>query len=100
MLLKVKLNGKIVDISIMSDNELMNLSENIFNNDKTNAVSRTFAFAMQNRKISGLTKPRIKAGHRKIIEQLNERFYNLRIDDISIQTRGGKFELKPDLKIK
>lgn len=97
---KIKLNGKIVDISKMSDNELMNLSENIFNNDKTNAVSRTFAFAMQNRKISGLTKPRIKAGHRKIIEQLNERFYNLRIDDISIQTKGGKLELKPDLKIK
>lgn len=62
----------------------MNLSENIFNNDKTNAVSRTFAFDMQNRKISGLTKPRIKAV----------------IVIFPFKLEEEKLELKPDLKIK
>lgn len=97
---KIKLNGEVVNISKMGDSELMKLTEEIFKNDKTNAVSRTFAFALQNRKISGLTKPRIIKRHREVIEKLNTNFKNLRIDDISIQTKGGKLELKPDLKIK
>ena len=98
---KIKLNGKIVDISIMSDNELMNLSENIFNNDKTNAVSRTFARSFIDRKISSKTKhpPIFKYGN-LLKKKLNEKYKQLNIEDISIQTKGGKLELKPDLKIK
>lgn len=99
---KIKLDGKKVDIEKLSNKELIDLSDKIFSNSDTNSVSRTFANAIESGKISALTKkPRIiSQAHRDLITIMNEKYPKLNIDDISVQLRGGKLELKPDLKIK
>ncbi|WP_299766990.1 hypothetical protein [uncultured Dokdonia sp.] len=99
---RVKLNDEIVDIINLSDDALLKLADDIFTNSGTNAVSKTFAKAIKSGKISALTRrPRvISQEHRDLITQLNKKYPNLNIEDISVQLRGGKLELKPDLKIK
>ncbi len=98
---KVKLDGKIIDIESMSNDDLLKLADDIFQNTNTNASSRTFANAIKSGKISARTnKPRIMGrAYRDIIDTLNKKYPNLNIEDISVQKTGGKLELKPDLKI-
>lgn len=99
---RVKLNNQIVDISKMSNDDLIRLANKI-NNLNSNAISRTFANAIKSGKISALTKitnkKRIIDGHREIIDLLNKKYKDLNIEDISVQKYGGKLELKPDLKL-
>ena len=97
---KVKLDGKIIDIENMSSDALLKLADEVFDSKNTNAISRTFAYAIKNAKISASTKPRIILGHKDVVRNLNKKYPDLNIEDISIQKTGGKLELKPDLKIK
>lgn len=96
---KIKLDGKKIDISKMSNEELIKLAKSIFEGD-SNATSRTFGFAILNGKISASTKPRIIFGHKDVVRTLNDNYGKLNIEDISIQKIGGKLELKPEFKIK
>jgi hypothetical protein len=100
---KIKLDGKVVDVSSMSDDELLKLAENIKSNRSLyNDKADTFERAMYSRKISSKRTNRIEfiKGFRESRQELNSKYTNLNIEDISIQTINGKLNLKPDLKIK
>lgn len=96
---KIKKNGKAIDLTSMSHNDLANLAEDILTNRKdynnqADGFRKTFADQMFNSK-SDILKP-IKT----IRISLDNKYPNLNIETISVQVRGGKFDIQPSMKIK
>ncbi|AXO80710.1 hypothetical protein DZC78_10045 [Olleya aquimaris] len=99
---KIKLDGKVVDISNMSDNNLLKLAEDIVNNRKSyNGKADTFRKMFIDKKISSKKTNNINVvnNFREIRINIANKYKHLNIEDISIQTEQGKLNLKPDLKL-
>lgn len=99
---KVKLDGKVVDVSIMSNKNLLKLAEDIVNNRKSyNGKADTFRKMFIDKKISSKKTNNINVvnNFREIRINIANKYKHLNIEDISIQTKQGKLNLKPDLKL-
>jgi hypothetical protein len=88
---KIKLTG-------MSNAELMELAKDIENNPRNyNSLAKTFMNAELNGQLN--SKGDISAGLKAAAKTIAAKYPGLNIETISVEVRGGAFDLQPDLPV-
>ncbi|MBT1686330.1 fibronectin type III domain-containing protein [Dawidia soli] len=88
--------GTALDLTGKSAEELRLLANDILANPKnyTNQAE-SFSKAMRERKIGAYSNDKIIPGHKDLYHQIQGNYSNLEIDNLTVQTAGGTFDLKP-----
>ncbi|MCD9017600.1 fibronectin type III domain-containing protein [Parachryseolinea silvisoli] len=88
--------GTGLDLTGKSAQELRQIADDIFTNPGNyNSQAESFSKAMRERKIGAYSNDKIIPGHKDLYHQMQASYANLAIDNLTVQTAGGAFDLKP-----
>ena len=97
---KVSKNGTTIDLSNKSKQQLIdiandyNLNPSLYNNQ-----AKSFSKSMLDRKVSAYSNDKVIPGFKELYNSVKGNYPNLNIENITIQTSGGNFDLKPFIKL-
>lgn len=97
---KVTKNGTAIDLSNKSKQQLIyiandyNLNPSLYNNQ-----AKSFSKSMLDRKVSAYSNDKVIPGFKELYNSVKGNYPNLNIENITIQTSGGNFDLKPFIKL-
>ena len=97
---RITKNGVKIDLTGKTSSELRSIANDYVTNPTayTNQ-GKSFSKAMLERKVSAYSNDNIVPGARELYNKMKNGYPNLNIDNITIQTKGGSFDLKPYMKL-
>jgi hypothetical protein len=97
---KITKNSTVIDLSNKSKLQLIdiandyNLNPSLYNNQ-----AKSFSKSMLDRKVSAYSNDKVIPGFKELYNSVKGNYPNLNIENITIQTLGGSFDLKPFIKL-